>query len=242
MTASDLRAFDANQRLRAAHAQIKKALGDLDRELRQVERRGDLYDGEKRERAAKLRDDAQRAIRAGRAEMDAIVAEGRRVARLAPHAPSGEELQRRAYYAQRAASELGGLGPDEALAIVQRVVDGGDPEAAQEYVVAARPIAARAARNADLLRLERAVEPKEAKVKRAMGAAMDTLAGQNAWFDGHLTDAVERAGQVPQAVREGREAEQPMDTRRVDLWLGNTEQKMVDTFETSFGAGDGAEG
>ena len=112
-------------------------------------------------------------------------------------------------------------------------VDGGDTEAAQEYVVAARPIAARAARNADLAMLERLVEPKETKVKRAMAAAMDTLDSQTGWFDGHLTDALERAGRVSQAVREGREPDAPMDTRRVDLWLGSTEAKMLETFDAT---------
>ena len=230
-----------DRRLRDAHAAAKKAITDLDKNVRMLERRSDLFPAEKAERIGKLRDEAQRAIRAARDEMTALVAEGKKVVRSAPDMPGPEAVARRAYYAQRAASELAGVDAGTALAIVQRMVDGGDAEAAQEYALAARPIAARGGRSGELARLERAVEPAEAKVKRAMGAAMDTLDFQVAWFDGHLDDAMERAGQLPQAVREGREPEQPMDTRRVDLWLTGTQTKMVEAFDQSFEA-DGGEG
>lgn len=230
-----------DRRLRDAHAAAKKAITDLDKAVRSMERRTDLYPAEKTQRVTKLREEAQRAIRAARDEMSAIVAEGKKVARSAPDMPSADEIARRAYYAQRAASELAGVDARTALAVVQRLVDSGDTEAAQEYAVAARPIVAGSGQAGELARLERAVEPTESKVKRAMGAATDSLAYQSGWFDGHLEDAMERAGMLPEAVREGREPEQAMDTRRVDLWLTSTQQKMVEAFDASFEASEGQE-
>ena len=47
---------------------------------------------------------------------------------------------------------------------------------------------------------------------------------------------------MPQAAREGREPEQAMDTRRVDLWLPNTQTKMRDSFNASFDGDAATEG
>lgn len=220
----------------------KAVISKLDTDLRALDRRADLYDHERTQRKADARRDAEAELRKLRAEMAEHLAEHRSWSTTHTDSPpSGEDAQRRAYYSTRAQAELAHLTEADALALVQRMAATGDLERGQEYVAAARGRVPAGALRA----LERQVESVDTAGARYWGAAVDAIDTQLGWFDRHVANLMDQAGNVTAEVERDpqtgaplpwpgdRAPEAPINTRVLDLWASGLSGHAGNAFAAS---------
>lgn len=241
MSSSGIRAHSFNPHHRAIGA-IDAAIRKLDTDLRGLARRTDMYPAEKVKRESEIRAAGLASIEAARKQLVAAVAEDRETAKYTEPAPSGEALTRRAYYAQQAASELAGLAPRDALALVQSVAAAGDDERSREYVRASRGVLSRSD-PAAWKTLELKVEPRDVKMHRSFGAAVKSVEDNMSWADRWISESTANAGKVSQAEKEGREdpEQDPLRLRQLHLWLDGARKGAAVALERSAAAQDGVE-
>ena len=226
-------------RHRRAVAAIEKAVGDLDRDLRGLARRQDLYPGERLQQERAARQQAEAAIRTARVELVEAIADSKRLATYAPDAPVNPDRVR--YYQEQARAELAGMRPDQQLTIVQQVVASGDRERAAEYIRAARGPLTNSEHASELRKLERQVEPQDAKLHRSWEAAIATVESNVPWLDRWVEEDLSSAGRVSSAVKAGLEPEVPLDTGKISKWLPRVEHEASQMFTRSAAEQDGVE-
>lgn len=210
----------------------------LDRELKELARRTDLYDGERRQREKAIRDEAGATIHAARQAIVKAIEEDKAGARFVD-SPTGTELQQRAYWAQAAVQDLAGLTGEAALAVVRQIVESGDHVRGMEYVRAARAVALQSGQAGQLKALELQAETKDQQAHRAFAQAVEAVEAQLPWLDQSVAMLVRDAGQVPYEVKEGLAPEQPMSTRVLSLWLSDAERSASVALERSLAASAG---
>ena len=221
---------------RRAVQAIDQTLQQLDRDLRSLARRQDLYPGEKTQRQLELRRQAEAQLRQHRRELADHITASKALANFGPPAPS--EQEHRLLVAAQA--EVAGLLPDQQLEVARQAVATGDMERARAVVRAARPALLNDRdHGVEFRRLELACERGEVKVARAFGRALEAYEGHTAWLDEAITDLLPRAGIVSPAVRDGMAVEEPLSTRAVGLWADGAEKVALRAFQADDDPGQG---
>ncbi|MFT4224995.1 hypothetical protein [Micropruina sp.] len=188
---------------------IAKVVLALDRDLKNMGWK--VPDPANREEYAKRRrEETLRQVTELRAELEQLTQADRQLGHYTPDPLSGEALGRAQLYATQAATELAGLGGEECLKVLQQVAAVGDNERTAAYLTAARGRIGSAGLSSELSMVERQVEPQDAKVHRAFGAAANEYWAQMYWFDEHLTEALRKAelGQMASPPAEALNMEQ----------------------------------
>lgn len=227
------------QRHRDAVTALRKALMDTDSRMKAVDRRSDLFPGERDAQKTELLSKGMEAVRAARAELGNAVADSVAAGRWAEPAPSGETLTRRAYYAQQAANELAGHEPASVLAVVGQVVASGDLERAREYVRASRGMAAQAGLTADWHELEARARSTDEKVHAAFLAAHSAVEASLYWVDRDIDNLTKNLGVTHPDVVAGLMNEPGLDTKVLLLWQHDAEKAALRVYAASMAEQNG---
>jgi hypothetical protein len=225
---------------RRAVAAIGDAVTGLDRELRAIARRADLFPAQRDELVRAAQAKAASATQSAREQLAGAVAADRLAGRYVDK-PEGEALTRRLYYATAAASELSGMRPDVALTLITGIAKSGDHEKAREYLRAARPVLADTVHAVEAKRLEMAIAPVEQRMHSSFSAGIDAVERNLPFLDRHVAELTAQAGRMSDAERDGLVLEQPVDPRRLDLWLVRTQQEAGQAVQSRAAQQDSAD-
>ncbi|MDO5681228.1 MAG: hypothetical protein Q4G46_00165 [Propionibacteriaceae bacterium] len=208
----------------------RQALWKADNEIRAIERRQDMYPGEKAARQKEIRDRLAQELDAARAELATAQKAARDLARPVTAAPDADTIARLGYYRQQAEDAMRGQTASGAVVLAQKALETGDKDRARAFVEAARPLAEQSRDwhprwNA----LNRATEPKEDRVQRELTAAAEGLEYRvGMTWEAHLEELERKCGVVHQDVKDGLRADEGMDLRRLDLLADNIPQMAAD--------------
>lgn len=229
---------DGRKAQKAAFQATRKALNEYHYAVRKADRDTTRYPAEKTRAQADAKAKAEQAINAAKGQFASGMKADRAARAQWEDRPSGEDLQRRAYWLASAQAELSGASMNEAVGRIENLISQGATAQAAEYAKAARTVGD----SPDLQRLTRTTQPKGQRDARAWAAGLDAfeqVAMTDGWFDEHVGKLLNQAGTIHPDERNGKPS--TYDDRAINLLMERAEESSVQAYEGSLSGNQGAD-